>query len=87
MLKCDRWITGETAAIGRSVHLQLSFGSHQIQRWRICNRWQGPESGPLQSLLIPIQRALERLGVGKACGHHGNIRPGDPGKTLNVAAR
>jgi len=40
----------------------------------------------LQGLLIPIQGILEGLGVGEACGHHGSICPGDPGKTLNVAA-
>ena len=69
------------------MHLQLAFRCHQIERWRIRDRWQGPETSALQSLLIPIQGVLERLGVGKACGHVGNIRPGDPGKTLNVAAR
>ena len=78
--------TGKAAAVRRGVHLQLAFGSHQDERWRIGDRWKRSEASPLQSLLIPIQGVLERLGVGKACGHHCNIRPGNPGKTLNVAA-
>ena len=58
-----------------------------MEGWWIRDRRQRPKARPLQRLLIPIQSVLEGLGVGKACGHRYNIRPGDPGKTLNVAAR
>ncbi len=79
--------TGETASVGRRMHLKLPFGGHQMQGWRIRDRCCWPEARPLQSLLILIQGVLERLGIGEACGHHGSICPGAPGETLNVAAR